>query len=78
MATTVLDAVVSVLSSSQKPLSVREIHARVVEQGLFTFRTKDEVGIIRSAIRRHLRGAASGEGSKARLRAVGKDSFAAG
>lgn len=76
MATTVLDAIVSVLSSSQKPMSVREIHVRIVEQGLFTFRAKDEVGIVRTAIRRHLRGVTSGEGN-ARLRAVGKDSFAA-
>jgi hypothetical protein len=76
MQATVLDAVVTVLGKAGRPLSTKEIHATIVETKLFTFNTKDELGIVRSAIRRHLKGVKE-SGKAARLALVARDTYSA-
>lgn len=76
MSSTILDAVVTVLKSSPKPLSSGEIYALVVERQLFTFGAKDPKSVLRAAIRKHIRAAASGGGS-ARVKEAGPDRYAA-
>ncbi len=72
----VLDVVVSVLAQGGPCRSVPELHAEIEAQALYTFKAKDPVGIVRAAIRRHLRAVAEGKAT-ARLRQVGPDQFAA-
>lgn len=72
--TTILDATVAVLKAANAPRSAVEIHESITKQKLFEFKAKDPVGIVRSAIRKHLRTHAGTPG--ARVRAVDKDRYA--
>lgn len=76
--TTILDAVVTVLSAEGKPRTCAEIHQLIVDKQLFTFRAKDPVGMVRSAIRKHLRAAGGAGQPKARVKAVERDRYAVG
>lgn len=53
------DAAQSVLRQSKAPMSVREIHEQIASQGLFTFKAKDPVSVLGSAIRRRCKGSRS-------------------
>ena len=70
---TILDAVERVLKEGHTPKSLREIHEGIVTQGLYDFKAKDALGVIRGTIRKHLKG--SGEDSPARIVAAGADRF---
>ncbi|HRI66094.1 MAG TPA: hypothetical protein PK156_17725 [Polyangium sp.] len=72
--TTILDATVTVLRSANAPRSAAEIHESIAKQKLFEFKAKDPVGIVRSAIRKHLRTHAGTP--NARVRVVDKDRYA--
>jgi restriction system protein len=53
---TIKDAAIEVLKSENTPLSISEIHSKIVEQKLFEFKTKDPQSIVQTAIRRHCDG----------------------
>ncbi len=72
--TTILDATVAVLRTANAPRSAAEIHESIAKQKLFEFKAKDPVGMVRSAIRKHLRTHAGT--ASARVRAVDKDRYA--
>jgi hypothetical protein len=72
--TTILDATVAVLKAANAPRSAAEIHELIAKQKLFDFKAKDPVGIVRSAIRKHLRTHAGTP--SARVQAVDKDRYA--
>lgn len=72
--TTILDATVAVLRSANTAQTAAEIHAGITKQNLFEFKAKDPVGMVRSAIRKHLRAHAGTP--TARVRAVEKDRYA--
>lgn len=74
--TTILDAVVAVLTAEKAPRSAAEIHKLIEEKKLFQFNAKDPVGIVRSAIRKHLRTHGGTGQARARVRAVDKDRYA--
>ena len=74
--TTILDAVVTVLSAEGKPRTCAEIHQLIVDRQLFTFRAKDPVGIIRSALRKHLRNHGGQGQPAARIRQIDRDQYA--
>lgn len=73
---TILEAVLDVLSREHAPLSAAEIRDRVVARSLFPFKTKDTLGVVRAAIRRHLRTHGGAGQTAARLRRVSDDQFA--
>lgn len=52
---TILDACVRVLVESAEPLSSEEIYRRIREKQLFEFKARDPAGIVRAALRKHLR-----------------------
>lgn len=73
--TTILDAVVRALPQDGISRSSKEIHQLIVNKSLFTFGAKDPVGIVRSAIRKHL-AAHGGQGQPpARIRQVERDRY---
>ena len=74
--TTILDAVVAVLTTEKAPRSVAEIHKLIEEKKLFQFNAKDPVGIVRSAIRKHLQTHGGAGQARARVRVVDKDRYA--
>lgn len=74
--TTILDAVVTVLSGEAKPRTCAEIHQMIVDKQLFTFRAKDPVGIVRSALRKHLRTHGGPGQPAARVRQMDRDRYA--
>jgi len=74
--TTLLDAVVAVLTAEKAARSSAEIQKLIEQKNLFQFKAKDPVGIVRSAIRKHLRSHGGQEQPKARLKVVEKDRFA--
>lgn len=54
---TILDACIIVLDKSDSPMKAEEIYRQIVEQQLFEFKAKDPLAILRSALRKHMRGA---------------------
>ncbi len=74
--TTILDAVIAVLTADKTPRSSAEIQKLIEERKLFQFKAKDPVGIVRSAIRKHLRGHGGPGQPRARLKQVDKDRYA--
>lgn len=74
--TTILDAVVAVLSAERAAKTSAEIHKLIEEKKLFQFNAKDPVGIVRSAIRKHLRSHGGTGQPSARLKLVDKDRYA--
>jgi hypothetical protein len=73
---TILDAVVLVLSNDQVPRSAKEIRDRVVARSLFAFKARDDIGVVRAAIRKHLRTHGGTGQPPARVRMVERDRFA--
>jgi hypothetical protein len=55
--TTIIDACVTTLQEASKPLAPGEIYRRIIDKELFEFKAKDPLSILRSSIRKHLRGA---------------------
>ena len=53
---TVLDAVLKELESANQPMTADEIFDAIVARGSYSFKAKDPRSIVRSAIRRHIRG----------------------
>jgi hypothetical protein len=72
---TVLDAVVEALRSSTGPRSVAELHATIVQAGLYEFRARDALGVMRSAVRRHLATHGAEGQPAAMVRVVDRDRF---
>jgi hypothetical protein len=71
-AMTVLEACVEVLKTTNRPMKAREIHREIEERGLYTFRAKDPVKVIGSAIRNNLK-----TGRPPLVKEVEKGTFAA-
>lgn len=76
--TTILDAVVAVLCAQREPRSVKQIFQLIVDRQLYAFRAKDPVGVVRAAIRKHLRDHGGPGQPAARVRQLGPDRYAAG
>jgi hypothetical protein len=74
--TTILDAVAVVLRDEAEPKSAKQIVERIVERNLFTFKARDPVGVVRAAIRKHLKTHGGDAQPPARLRQVERDRFA--
>jgi len=55
---TIAKAVIEVLQTSKKPMTVPEITQAILEQNLFTFNSKNPQGIVRGAIERRCEGLA--------------------
>ena len=73
--TTIVDAVVQALPRDGSPRSSKEVHQIIVDKSLFAFRAKDPVGMVRSALRKHL-AAHGGQGQPpARVRQVERDRY---
>lgn len=71
--TTILDAVSRVVD--EVPRTAAEIYDLIIARGLFEFKARDPVAIIRAAIRKHLR-THGGDGQRAaRVRLVDRDRF---
>jgi|HubBroStandDraft_6_1064221.scaffolds.fasta_scaffold957339_1 hypothetical protein len=68
---TILDAVVQVLGTDPKGATAKQIYDRIVEGRLYEFRAKDPIGVVRGAIRKHLRA----ERPASRLAQVARDRF---
>ena len=51
-----MDACVTVLESSDQPLKAEEIMARIQQAGVYEFKAKDPLAILRGTLRKHLRG----------------------
>ncbi|MFT3769721.1 MAG: hypothetical protein QM820_30155 [Minicystis sp.] len=66
---------VQALPKDGVPRSAREIHQLVVDKALFTFRAQDAVGIVRSAIRKHLAAHGGESQPPARIRQVERDRY---
>lgn len=73
--TTILDAVVQALPRDNVPRSATEIHKLIVDKSLFTFNAKDPVGILRSALRKHLASHGGQSQPAARVRQVDRDRY---
>jgi hypothetical protein len=70
---TILDAVVDVLQRHPHGASAKEILEAIQGAGLYDFKAKDPVGVIRGAIRKHLRAA----GEHAEIEQPSRDRFVA-
>lgn len=53
---TIMKACVEVLKRSQRPLTADEIFAEIQHRKLFDFKAKDPRSIVRSTLRKHLKG----------------------
>jgi hypothetical protein len=53
---TITDAVIDVLKSEKKPLTVQAITDLILSRSLYQFNTKDEVAMVRGAIHRRCKG----------------------
>ncbi len=73
--TTILDAIVQAVPRDGVPRSSKEIHQLILAKSLFTFHAKDPVGIVRSAIRKHLAAHGGKDQPPARIRQVERDRF---
>lgn len=54
---TIIEAVITVLGKSDRPMNAVEIHEAISAAGLFEFKAKDPKGVISSTIGKHLRSA---------------------
>lgn len=71
--TTILDAVAEVID--EVPRNAADIHARIVERGIFEFKAQDPVAMVRAAIRKHLRTHGGDGQPPALVRPVDRDRF---
>jgi restriction system protein len=53
---TIVEAIKAVMRDAGHPLSAREAHAKIVEQGLYAFQAKDPQHVVLMQIRRHCLG----------------------
>jgi hypothetical protein len=60
---TIADAAKDALQKLGKPATVGEIHQEIVKRKLFTFKAKDPVSILGSALRRRTEGSKSLRGT---------------
>jgi hypothetical protein len=74
-AKTILEAVVQALRRDGVPRTAGEIHQLVVDRSLFTFRAQAPVGILRSALRKHLASHGAEGQPPARVRQIDRDSY---
>jgi hypothetical protein len=72
---TVLEAAVEALRAAKGPRSPVELHAAIIRQGLYEFRAKDAVGVVRAALRRHVSTHGGPGQPVAQLRAVEHDRY---
>lgn len=72
---TILDAVVEALRGSKGPRSAADLHSVIVERNLYEFHAKDAVGVVRSAVRKHLKNHGGAGQPPAVVRAVGGDCY---
>ncbi|MBI2388622.1 MAG: hypothetical protein HYV09_03310 [Deltaproteobacteria bacterium] len=68
---------IDVLRAPKAPKSAAEIHAAIVDRGLYDFKAKDAIGVIRSAIRKHLRSHGGAGQPPSRVTAVDRDRYTA-
>lgn len=61
---TINDAIKKVLLQESAPLTVRDIHAKIVEHKYYEFKSKSPVSIVGAQLRRHCEGRASKEATK--------------
>jgi hypothetical protein len=73
--TTILDAVVAVLKAEGTPRTIVEVQELIVKRQLYTFRAKDAVGVVRAAVRKHLRSHGGPGQPAARVSQVGPDRY---
>ena len=73
--TTILDAVVQALPRDRVPRSAKEIHQLILDGSLFTFHAQDPLGMVRSAIRKHLATHGDEGQPPARVRQVERDRY---
>jgi undecaprenyl pyrophosphate synthase len=50
---TIVEAIRTVLESAADPLTVDEVHTRIIERSLYNFRAIDPKHVVRSQLRRH-------------------------
>jgi hypothetical protein len=72
---TILDAVVHVLETERAALSARQIYERIVTMNLYEFRSKDPGGMVRAALRKHLRSNGGAGQPQASVRETSKDCY---
>jgi len=48
---TIAEAAIEVLKDSKEPMTAAEITQAILEKGLYQFNTKDQVGMVRRALR---------------------------
>ncbi|RCJ42281.1 hypothetical protein A6770_08745 [Nostoc minutum NIES-26] len=56
MKKTIVEAIKEVMWAEEKPMTIREIHDRIVEKELYQFKAADPIHIVGSQIRRHCEG----------------------
>lgn len=52
---TILDACVEVMKKANRPMKAEEIFEAIRNDGLYEFRAKDPLSIVRGTLRKHLR-----------------------
>ena len=73
---TIAEAIQMVLKGKGTAMTVAQIHTSIVDQGLFEFKSKSAVSIVRNQIRRHCEGVSSGNvSSKKYFRLKGTDRY---
>ncbi len=50
---TLATVIVEILTAHGAPMTAAEVYAAIIKSNLFTFNSKDPVGIVRSALSRH-------------------------
>lgn len=53
---TVKQAIIEILQQENKPLTVEEIHSKIVENNLYTFNSQSPTSIVRSELRKNCKG----------------------
>ncbi len=56
MSKTIREAIQCVLKANAKPLSPKEIYDEIRRQGLYEFKVKDPIGVVRNQLRRNCDG----------------------
>lgn len=50
---TINEAIVEVLKREGKPLNIQEIHEKIIQLGLYSFKTANPEHVVRNQLRRH-------------------------
>lgn len=76
MKTTIVEAIRQVMKAAGRPMTVREIYYRIVQDGLYEFEAKDPIQIVASQIRKHCAGKEAKSYADSKFfEAVGKDKY---